>query len=276
MRGEFIAAWAYLWDDVWLPLLAEHEFPGDVFCELYRALAPALKQQMRPEELADILDDPMQAEQAFQAITSAELFGERKVVAFLEDAFDALEEMSGDELTNAYFNLLDAFVSKYSLRYDLRRPCTLCPTIPGVFANLLRNIQVATSDDSFLNGLMKDFEESVRDLRADATDSKIRTVMVKQINLLEALGSRYPGVTEQTVGKICGQVNTWPHKKVKEAMQCLYSFTCNYPGIRHAGDPTSALRDIDMRDLVSMSILLTGFLPYLTDKIDPNAIYRGS
>ena len=184
--------------------------------------------------------------------------------------------MAGDELTNAYFNLLAAFILKYSLRYDLRRPCALCPTIPGVFASLLRDVQVATSGDPFLDGLMKDFEESVRDLRVNATESRIRTVMVKQINLLEALGSRHPGVTEQTVGRICGQVNTWPHKKVKEAMQCLYSFTCNYPGIRHAGDPASALRDIDMRDLVSMSILLTGFLPYLTDQIDPNVVYRGA
>jgi hypothetical protein len=184
--------------------------------------------------------------------------------------------MSGDGLSNDYFNLLDAFLSKFSLRYDLRRPCVLCPTIAGVFANLVRDVRVATSGDQFLDGLMKDFEESVRDLRGNATDSRIRTVMVKQINLLEALGSRYPGVTEQTVGKICGQVDTWPHKKVKEAMQCLYTFTCNYPGIRHAGDPQSALRDIDMRDLVSMSILLTGFLPYFTDQIDPDVVYRGA
>ncbi len=47
-------------------------------------------------------------------------------------------EFAGDELSNRYFNLLTAFIEKFSLRYDLRRPCTLCPTLPGVFASLVR------------------------------------------------------------------------------------------------------------------------------------------
>ena len=217
-----------------------------------------------------------QAEEAFQNATASDLRGERATVAFLEAAFDSLEEFGGDELSNAYFGLLESVIEKYSLRYGLRRPCLLCPTVPGVFANLMRDLRDATSQNPHLDGLMKDFEEAVRDLRQDASDSRIRTVMVKQVNLLEAMGSMAPGVTENTVGKICGQVNTWPHKKVKEAMQCLYSFTCNYPGIRHGGDPNSALRAIEMRDMVSMSILLAGFMPYLTDQVDAEVIYRGA
>ena len=27
MRGEFIGVWSHLWDEVWMPLLADHEFP---------------------------------------------------------------------------------------------------------------------------------------------------------------------------------------------------------------------------------------------------------
>ena len=235
-----------------------------------------MKNQISINDLADIVDDPVQAEEAFQSIKADDLKGERGTVDFLESAFDSLEELSGDELTNDYFLLLEKFIQKYSLRYDLRRPCLLCPTVPGVFANLIRDLRKATSMNDHLAGLMKDFEDSVRDLRQDASDSRIRTVMVKQINLLEAMGSMAPGVTEQTVGKICGQVNTWPHKKVKEAMQCLYTFTCNYPGIRHAGDPDKALRPIEMRDMVAMSILLAGFMPYLTDQVDAEVIYRGA
>ena len=276
MRGEFVGVWPELWGAVWLPLLEEHEVESDIFCELYRELDAALTTTFTAEQLADIIDDPAQAEEAFQNATADDLRGERATVAFLEAAFDSLEEFGGDELSNAYFGLLESVIEKYSLRYDLRRPCLLCPTVPGVFANLMRDLRDATSQNPHLDGLMKDFEEAVRDLRQDASDSRIRTVMVKQVNLLEAMGSMAPGVTENTVGKICGQVNTWPHKKVKEAMQCLYSFTCNYPGIRHSGDPNSALRTIEMRDMVSMSILLAGFMPYLTDQVDAEVIYRGA
>ena len=243
---------------------------------MYRELDAALTTAFTAEQLADIIDAPVQAEEAFQNATASDLRGERATVGFLEAAFDSLEEFGGDELSNTYFGLLESVIQKYSLRYDLRRPCLLCPTVPGVFANLMRDLRDATSQNPHLDGLMKDFEEAVRDLRQDASDSRIRTVMVKQVNLLEAMGSMAPGVTENTVGKICGQVNTWPHKKVKEAMQCLYSFTCNYPGIRHGGDPNSALRTIEMRDMVSMSILLAGFMPYLTDQVDAEVIYRGA
>jgi hypothetical protein len=123
---------------------------------------------------------------------------------------------------------------------------------------------------------MKDYEDAIRDLRTDCSDSRIRTCIVKQVNLIEAMGSRFPGVTANTVGQICDQVGTWPHNSVKDALKNLYKFTCNYPGIRHAGTPASAIRVIEMRDMVAMSILLAGFLPYLTDKLDANLVYRGA
>jgi hypothetical protein len=63
---------------------------------------------------------------------------------------------------------------------------------------------------------------------------------------------------------------------VQEAIKSLYKFTNSYPGIRHAGTPATALRVIDMRDLVAMSILLAGFTPYLSDQLDANIVYRGN
>ncbi|MCK5241780.1 hypothetical protein KAR34_04940 [bacterium] len=48
-------------------------------------------------------------------------------------------------------------------------------------------------------------------------------------------------------------------------MKNLYSFACDYPGIRHGGRPKNAIRTIEMRDMVAVSILLAGFSPYLSD-----------
>ena len=60
-----------------------------------------------------------------------------------------------------------------------------------------------------------------------------------------------------------------------ELETALYGFASDYPGIRHGGTPTSALRTIEMRDMVAMSILLAGFTPYLTDQLNADAVYRG-
>jgi len=282
MRGEIIGVWSEAWREIWLPLIdeplgvGEESVPEDIFCELYRELAKVLKTQPSIEALADIIDDPVQSREAFEKTTAADLRGERAVVAFLEAAQPALDDLGGDELSNRYFNLLAAFIDKFSLRYDLRRPCVLCPTLPGVFASLVRDLQVLTSQDPHLDALMKDFENAVRDLRQDCSDGRIKTCIQKQVNLVEAIGRAHPGVTGTTLGAICDQVGTWPHEKLKAAMKDLYCFASDYPGIRHGGTPANALRAVDMRDMVALSILLAGFTPYLSNVLNPDVVYRGA
>lgn len=278
MRGEFIGVWSETWREIWLPLIDHEDVPEDIFCELYRALAAALKNEPSVEALADIIDNPAQSREAFEHARAEDIAGERALVDFLEAAHDALEEFENagdDALTNRYFNLLAAFIDKFSLRYDLRRPCVLCPTLPGVFASLVRDLRTLTGQDAHLDALMKDFENAVRDLRHDCSDGRIKTCIQKQVNLLEAIGRTAPGVTGTTLGAICNQVGSWPHDKLKEAMKDLYGFASDYPGIRHGGTPANALRAVDMRDMVAMSILLAGFTPYLSSALDADVVYRG-
>jgi hypothetical protein len=276
MRGEFIGVWSETWREIWLPLIDHEGVPKDIFCELYRELAPALKDQPSVEALVDIIGNPVQCREAFEKATANDFAGERALVAFLEAAHSALDELAGDELSNRYFNLLADFIEKFSLRYDLRRPCTLCPTLPGVFASLVRDLRALASQDAHLDALMKEFEDALRDLRHDCSDGRIKTCIQKQVNLLEAIGRTAPGVTGATLGAICNQVGTWPHDKLKEAMKDLYGFASDYPGIRHGGTPANALRAVDMRDMVAMSILLAGFTPYLAAQLNADSVYRGA
>ncbi len=276
MRGEFIGVWSETWREIWVELASQESAPDDLYCELYRELSAALRDRPKPEVLADVLDDPVQSREALRATRADELLGERALVEFFERTHQALDDLAGDTLANPYFNLLAAFIDKFSLRYDLRRPCTLCPTLPGVFASLMRDLRTVASHDVHLDSLMKDFEDAIRDLRTDCSDGRIKTCIQKQMNLLEAIGRACPGVTQTTLGAICDQVGTWPHQKIKEAMKNLYGFASDYPGIRHGGTPESAIRAIEMRDMVAMSILLAGFTPYLTDQLNADVVYRGS
>ncbi len=239
------------------------------------ARAPRKRKEARERAIEGVINDKTKSKDVFERTSARDFAGERVIVNFLEAAYGILDDQSGDTLGNLYFNLLSGFINKYSLRYDLRRPCTICPTLPGVFASLVRDLRDVTSRDAHLDSLMKDFENAIRDLRTDCSDGRIKTCIQKQVNLLEALGQNSPGVTNDTLGAICEQVGTWPHDKVKEALMSLYKFTCNYPGIRHAGTPGNALRTIEMRDMVAMSILLAGFTPYLTDQLNADNIYRG-
>jgi hypothetical protein len=275
MRGELIGVWSETHREIWDELAAHEVAPKDMFCELYRELASSLKVQPSIENLADIIDDPEQSRVAFGRTDQLELAGERELIRFLESVHPILDDLGGDALANHYFTLLGYFMEKYSIRYDLRRSCTLCPTIPGVFASLFRDLRGLTARDAHLDSLMKDYENAVRDLRVDCSDGRIKTCIQKQVNLLEALGRACPGITKTTLGAICNELTIWPHEDVKESLKSLYRFSCDYPGIRHGGTPASAIRPIDMRDMVAMSILLAGFTPYLTDQFSATAVYGG-
>lgn len=285
MRGEFIGIWSETWQEIWLPLVEEplreggDGIPDDIFCDLYRDLAKALKIRPSIEQLADTIDDAVLSREAFVGIRPEDLSGERALVSFLESVYGSLgeyEEAGDDTLSNRYFNLIAAFLEKYSLRYDLRRPFVLCPTLPGMFASLLRDLRVLTSQDAHLDQLMKEYEDAVRDLRFGCTDGRIKTCIGKQFMLLEAIGALDPNVTRNTLGDMCDQVTSWPHTTVRESLKKLYGFASDYPGIRHGSRAKGALRPIEMRDLVAMSVLLAGFTPYLEQRLSGESIFGGA
>ncbi|SRR5258708_5580086 len=276
MRGEFIGVWSETWREIWHELAKNKAAPADLFCELYRELAAVLKTQPTVEKLADIIDSPDQSYEAFGQTLPEDLVGERGIVVFLENAHAILDDLGGDALSNLYFNLLEKFIHKFSLRYDLRRPCALCPTVQGMFSSLVHDLREMTSQDPHLHARMKEFEEAVRDLRYGCSDGRITTCIGKQFMLLEAMAAICPGVTKKTLGEMSDQLGSWPHATIRESLKKLYGFASDYPGIRHGTSPKGAIRGIDMRDMVAISILLAGFTPYLVDQFNAEIIYHGS
>ncbi len=273
MRGEIIAVWTDTWREVWEPLSQHEAAPRDMFCEVFREIEPFLKKRLSVESLAEVIADPQTSARIFREVDSADLVSEQAVIMFMERLHATMDDLGGTVLSTRYADLVHRFMEKFSIRYELRRPFELCPTLQGIFSNLVHGLRGHTSKNPHLDRMMHDFETSLRDLRIAPSDLRIRTCIQKQMNLLEAIGSAHPGVNQNTLGRICDQVTTWPHAQLKEAMKNLYKFSCDYPGIRHGGTPASAVRVIDMRDLVALSVLLAGFSTYLANDIDAVAVY---
>ena len=60
--------------------------------------------------------------------------------------------------------------------------------------------------------------------------------------------------------------------KVKEALQHLYKFCSDYPGIRHAGNPAGVRRALATRDLTIASMLILSFSGYLSPQFDERMV----
>lgn len=284
MRGEFIGVWSETWREIWQPVLSQpldetgETLSEDIFCELYRALAPALRVTPSVEDLADIIDDPTQSRNAFENAQAGDLAGERELVGFFESLHGVLEEFEDpgdDALTNRYFNLLAGFIEKFSLRYDLRRPCVICPTLPGIFTNLVRFLEALGETDANVARRLRDFKEALQDLRLGPTEARIGNCVAKQIMLLEAIASA-GGACGTDLAALSKSVSDWPHPAVRASLLSLYGFASDFPGLRHGTPSQGMARDLDMRDMVAMSILLTGFAPHLNRGLSADAIYGGS
>lgn len=312
MRGNIQNVWDETWHLIWKHVQVDHdsvsdelakairgyELPedfkpfDDLFCalyvEAYKSFTPALRGEGNESveldgkyalvgaiDIAKIANDYQHAEIEFANIRPSFFESEHALVHFCESAYEIIGEFD-QKLAARYCALLRLFVEKFSLRYEVRDPCELCPTLPGIFASLVRRLKDSCQVDPHLNELMSDFEEALMDLRAEPTGRKIKTCMVNQINLLEAIAARHPDTSRNTIGAICNDLKSWPHDSLCDSMKSLYKFTCDYPGIRHGGTPTSANRPIDMRDMLCVSIMLVGFTPYLSNEINADLVYQGS
>jgi hypothetical protein len=203
------------------------------------------------------------------------LKSEADAVRALEKAFICVDEIGGDDLSNRYFNLVEAFLRKYSIRYDLRRPFSLHPSLPGIFASIWSEVRALGLGNAELENSIQEFDDAFRDLKLGPNAGRLKSCFIKQFNMLEAIAARNPKVTQNVLSNMIGEVDTWPHVTVKQAAEKIYAFRGAYPNMGH-GTGGGALREIELRDLVSVAVMLVGLLPYLSHEIDPSVVFEGA
>jgi hypothetical protein len=290
MLGELGQVWPSAWVEIWVPLLQHPEFGDDLARDLYREHVREPKPARPAADLSEgellalnaeirVYEERAASAEKARATLKRTWFkrvvGEGAAIAFLEKSYSIFEEYGDGNFSNDYFNRVDRFLKRYSLRYDLRRPLTLHPTLSGIFASLMKELRSISLQDEHLCTLLTEFENSLRDLRSDLSQVRIKTCLQKQFNLLEAIGRTFPGVTHQTLGDMCGQISSWPHATIRDALKRLYGFRSSYPGLGHAGNPKGVLRDLEARDIVAIAVMLAGFVPYLTDQLNSRVVYGG-
>ena len=218
MNGEFINVWTETKREIWDALAKVEDAPNDLYCELYRCISKTFTiaddSEIRVQyekKFAEIVGNVEAAKEAFFALSAADFSGERALRRFFEEIYEELDSLYEAPLKIAYFELLNDFIKKYSIRYDVVAPCQLVPSLAGIFTGLISEVAVLTDRAPHLEELMQAFKKSIQDFRFDSSEERIKTSIQKQFNLLEGVGRIYPGVTKGDLGSICDQIDCWPH-----------------------------------------------------------------
>lgn len=275
MTGSLRGSWDDLGAEVWEPLgdysNNEDVAPPDLFSDLFALADDYLSPGPTAPELEEARNDPEIARQYFLSLTGTDFTSESDIVEFLEEADDVIADYEIPGFDDAYKRLLRAAFKKFNLRYRLDEPFVVRFLLPGSFANMYSEMQRINSSSPHLIGLLDDFEKAFdRYARTqDATD--LKTCIAKASNYAEGLASATFG-TPGTLGAICNQLTDWPHDKVKEALQNIYKFCSDYPGIRHAGNHAGVRRALATRDLTMASMLILSFSGYLSPHFDERTV----
>lgn len=278
MSGSLRHAWEYLAAELWEPLAdysaKDTAAPPDLFSDLFAAADEFLSPRPTDTELEEARNDPDKARSRFLALKGSDFASESAIVHFLEEVQADITgyEIAGFE--DLYRRLLRDVLRKFNLRYRLDEPFILRFLLPGSFTNLYAELHRLNTGNGHLASLLTDFEKAFdRYARTqDATD--LKTCIGKASNYAEGLASVAAGIPAagNTLGALCNQIGDWPHDQVKEALQKLYKFCSDYPGIRHAGNPAGVRRDLATRDMTLASLLLLSFSGYLVPSLDQQVV----
>lgn len=275
MSGNLLHAWNYFGAEIWEPLaefsLKGELAPPDLFSDLFAAADDFLSPRPSYEDLEDARNNPEGAKQRFLALKGTDFSSEFAIVHFLEEVHDVLAEYEISGFVDSYHRLLREALSKFNLRYRLDDPFTLRFMLPGSFSNLYEELKRANASNGYLADLISDFEKSFdRYVRTqDPTD--LKTCIAKASNYADGLASTTHGYSG-TLGSVSKKLTDWPHDNLREALEKLYHFCSDYPGIRHGGTPSNAKRPLAARDVTLASLLFLSFSGYLTSGVDELAV----
>ena len=282
MRGRLRLVIDRAFVELWQPLTNYDGCPPNIFGEIYSGLRPYLREPKQEYIRADdgtIRDSGVRLDQlVIQALTDQELAekllenlsdtdfeSESQALLAVTEIYAVLSDVATDDLANSYLGLLKAFIARYSLRYYVDDSAEFWMSFPGLATQMFRQIRVAAKSDPHTLQQLNAFEHTLAECLAAPVDTHIKTTIQKQVNVLEAFGSLHHGISAITLGGMLQQVDNWPHESLTDAALELYKFTNSYPGIRHGGTAATALRQLDLRDLTSVTFSLLGLVAYVAD-----------
>ena len=214
------------------------------------------------------MSQPAAAEALLAGLSETDFDSESAAHEAISGTYSVLGEVASDDLANRYLDLLKAFVDRYSLRYYVDERARLWISFSGLATALFGKLRLAAECHPHLVQELSAFEQALAECLAEPAETRIKTSIQKQVNVLEAFGAQHHLVSGETLGRMIEEVGSWPHESLANAAKQLYKFASDYPGIRHAGTYNSATRALDMRDLASVTLLLVGLVLYLADGVE--------
>lgn len=312
MGGRFVDVWSESWLGIWVPFTNELENPGvvvgaiieDVFRPPRHPSEPVPREGIPRDADGSIIDaEFMQELESYrlkvdqhrdavaryidatsgrsstawlkQALETPR--NEREFLTLLSGASRFLIEQYEDDAGPIFLRVLRQFVDRFGLGYSVTAQGSIILNQLGMFSGILKESYKIIEGDEYLMSRLQDIEEALDDVSRSRPHSagRIKTLLSKCISLLEAFGVRNSTLTGTTMSAMVRHLNL-PHPTLANLITTLYGFRGDFPGMAHGGNPDGMSRELEIRDMLVLAVVITALAPYFLERFDPQQCYDGS
>jgi hypothetical protein len=259
--------WDKLNKDVWDSIEKSVSAPPDIYIELLRYMTEKHGFQASLEAL----NDPKLARDEFRRLPAP--LNESLCLRILEGFYEVLLHF-GSEIAQKYQVKLSQYVEEHNLRYRLTSQCKFRLTLPGLlmtqYAQLCKSINQNRERTECLTELENGLS-SVNNVDGEKNCIRIASNLLEGLILDKANAS---GATLTVALDRCP--NLFPHNSLKECVKNVYRFSCDYPNIRHPGNPANRIRPLKKDDALLVIALTLGLSSFISNNDASESILSGN
>jgi len=242
--------------------------PYDMYIELLRYLNDKHGFEASWEEL----NNPELARKKFFQFPNPK--NETTCISILEAFYETLSQFN-TEIAQKYYSKLSQYLEWHNLRYKLTAQCKFRLSLTGLLSTQYSCLQKSISERLDRNDCLRELENTLSKL--NDTDEEKNCIRIAS-NLLEGLildKAKISGTT-LTVGLNRCPPDLFPHNSLKDCVSNIYRFSCDYPNIRHPGNPANRIRALKKDDALLIITLALGLSSFISNDDASKLILSGN
>ena len=312
MGGRFVDVWPESWLGIWVPFTNALTNPGvvigavieEVFRPPRHPLEPVPREGILRDADGNILDAEFIREMDLYRIQVGEHQdavaryidatsgrsspawlreaietprSERECLLLLSGASRYLVDQYPEDAGPEFLRIIRRFVSKFGLGYSVTPQGSIILNQLGMFSGIMQESYKLIESDDYLKSRLQDLEEALDDVARSRPYSagRMKTLLGKCISLVEAFGVRNSTLSGTTMSAMVRHLNL-PHPTLATLINTLYGFRGDFPGMAHGGNPDGMSRELEMRDMLVLAVVITALAPYFLERFDPQQCYDGN
>lgn len=282
-------SWELLFSELWQGLQSS---PTDVYARLLEFYFDTADDH--DEHKLGIINDENLSSEEFRQISSVPV-SERKCIQILEGFYEILKDEYNIQLAQEYVISLRKIFNKYNLRYIILNDCKIGLSIQGLLDSMYLALLKSASSVPIRKQLVDNLEENIAKL--ENTFASTKNCIVDASNVVEGAVLDKSNNGRNTLGAALSgcPTNMFAHESLIDALNSLYKFFSDQPGVRHAGvlqagqnpqqtspNPIGTqiqlpqpLRNLKMSDAILSTSLAISFASFIKTNDDGKSIIDG-